>query len=210
MSSPSNVIEPRGDRILADHRAQQRGLADAVAAQHAGDLAGLGRERHAAQRLRRAVIEADVLSTVSIAIVIASCARPRYTSITRSFDETWSMVPSASTEPSCRQVTLTPSSRTKVMSCSTTMTVLSLLISFSSSAVWWVSTSVMPATGSSTSSSFGSCASSMPISSHCFWPCDRLPASLWRASFRRMVSSTRSMRSDSSLVSRQNSVPLTL
>ena len=28
----------------------------------------------------------------------------------------------------------------------------------------------MPATGSSTSSSFGSCASSMPISSHCFWP----------------------------------------
>jgi hypothetical protein len=34
--------------------------------------------------------------------------------------------------------------------------------------------SVMPATGSSTSSSLGSCASSMPISSHCFWPCERL------------------------------------
>ncbi len=38
------------------------------------------------------------------------------------------MVPSASTEPSCRQVTLTPSSRTKVMSCSTTMTVLFSLV----------------------------------------------------------------------------------
>ena len=39
----------------------------------------------------------------------------------------------------------------------------------------------MPATGSSTSSSFGSCASSMPISSHCFWPCDRPPATRDRA-----------------------------
>ena len=39
-----------------------------------------------------------------------------------------------------------------------------------------VSASVMPATGSSTRSNFGSCASSMPISSHCFCPCDRLPA----------------------------------
>src|SRR3954453_2626339 len=68
----------------------------------------------------------------------------------------------------------------------------------------------MPATGSSTNSNLGSCASSMPISSHCFWPCDRLPANRLRESFRRMVSSTRSMRSDSSLVSRQNSVPLTL
>ena len=44
MSSPSNTIAPERDRILADHGAQQRGLADAVAAEHAGDLAGLGLE----------------------------------------------------------------------------------------------------------------------------------------------------------------------
>ena len=31
----------------------------------------------------------------------------------------------------------------------------------------------MPATGSSSSSSCGSCISSMPISSHCFWPCEQ-------------------------------------
>ena len=104
------------------------------------------------------------------------------------------MEPSASTEPSCRQVTLTPSSRTKAMSCSTTTTVLVLLISLSSSAVCMVSTSVMPATGSSTSSNFGSCASSMPISSHCFCPCDRLPATRERSGFSRMVSRIASMR----------------
>ena len=39
-----------------------------------------------------------------------------------------------------------------------------------------VSASVMPATGSSTSSSSGSCTSSMPISSHCFWPWLSSPA----------------------------------
>src|SRR5262249_38886360 len=109
------------NRILPNQRAQQRGLADAVAAQHAGHLAGLGLERDAAQRLRRAVEQIDVFHFEHRYL-------PRYTSMTRSFDETWSMVPSASTVPSCRQVTLTPSSRTKVMSCSTTMTVWSLLI----------------------------------------------------------------------------------
>ena len=40
----------------------------------------------------------------------------------------------------------------------------------SRAAVCSVSWSVMPATGSSTSSSSGSCISSMPISSHCRWP----------------------------------------
>src|SRR6202011_1041121 len=50
-----------GDRILADHRAQQAGLADAVAAEHAHHLARLGRDRDPAQRLGRAVIEVDVL-----------------------------------------------------------------------------------------------------------------------------------------------------
>ena len=47
--------------LKRDQRAQQRGLADAVAAEHAGDLAGLRLQRHAAQGLRRAVIEIDVV-----------------------------------------------------------------------------------------------------------------------------------------------------
>ena len=38
------------------------------------------------------------------------------------------------------------------------------------------SVSVMPATGSSSSSSRGRCTSTIPISSHCFWPCDSEPA----------------------------------
>src|SRR5258707_4274094 len=50
-----------GDGILADHRAQQAGLADAVAAEHARHLARFSRERDAAQRLGGAVIEADIL-----------------------------------------------------------------------------------------------------------------------------------------------------
>src|SRR3984957_18955735 len=84
------------------------------------------------------------------------------------------MVPSASTVPSCRQVTLTPSSRTKVMSCSTTVMVLSRVISFRSSAVWWVSTSVMPATGSCTSHNFGCGNRSPPSARHCLWPSSRI------------------------------------
>jgi len=43
-------------RMLADQRAQEAGLADAVAAEHAGDLAGLGMQRDRAQRLRGAVV----------------------------------------------------------------------------------------------------------------------------------------------------------
>ena len=59
-----------------------------------------------------------------------------------------------------------------------------------------VSSSVMPATGSSSSSSFGSCISSMPISSHCFWPCDSRPAVRVALLARgRSVSSISSMRS---------------
>ncbi len=46
-------------RLLADNGAQQAGLADAVAAEHAGHLAGLGNQRHAAQSLRRAVMQID-------------------------------------------------------------------------------------------------------------------------------------------------------
>ncbi len=49
------------DPLLADERAQQAGLADAVAAQHASDLAGLGLERDASQRLRGAVMKVDAV-----------------------------------------------------------------------------------------------------------------------------------------------------
>ncbi len=49
---------------MADDGAQQAGLADAVAAEDAGDLARLGAQRDAPQRLRRAVVEVDA-STIS-------------------------------------------------------------------------------------------------------------------------------------------------
>src|SRR5439155_26274935 len=51
---------PARDRVLADHRTQQRGLADAVAAEHTGHLARLRRQRDATQGLRCAVVEIDV------------------------------------------------------------------------------------------------------------------------------------------------------
>jgi hypothetical protein len=47
--------------MLADQRAQQAGLADPVAPEHAGDLAGLRFERNAAQRLCGAVMQIDSL-----------------------------------------------------------------------------------------------------------------------------------------------------
>ena len=45
--------------MLAGQRIEQAGLADAVAAEHAGHLAGLRLERHGAQRLRGAVVQID-------------------------------------------------------------------------------------------------------------------------------------------------------
>ena len=67
--------------MLADDRAQQAGLADAVAAEHAGDLARLGLQRDAAQGLRGAVVQIDVVD-------VQHDHRPRYTSTTRSFADT--------------------------------------------------------------------------------------------------------------------------
>src|SRR5262249_13381271 len=49
------------DGLVADDRAQERTLADAIAAKHARDLADLRRERHAAQGLGRAVVQIDAL-----------------------------------------------------------------------------------------------------------------------------------------------------
>src|SRR5207237_9027768 len=51
---------PARDRVLAGHRTQQRGLANAVAAEHTGHLARLRRQRDATQGLRCAVVEIDV------------------------------------------------------------------------------------------------------------------------------------------------------
>src|SRR5262245_10906890 len=50
---------PAAHRMLPDKRAQQAGLADAVAAEHAGDFSGLRRELDAAQRLCGAVVKID-------------------------------------------------------------------------------------------------------------------------------------------------------
>src|ERR687888_2630578 len=45
---------------MADDRSHETGLADAVAAEHAGDSTGRGCQRHAAQRLGGAVVERGV------------------------------------------------------------------------------------------------------------------------------------------------------
>ena len=58
---PSKVMVAAGDRLLADDGAEEAGLADAVPAHQGGDLAGLGGERDAAQRLGGAVVEIDIL-----------------------------------------------------------------------------------------------------------------------------------------------------
>src|SRR5262245_47570604 len=50
---------PAAHMMVAGQRAQQAGLAHAVAAEHAGHLAGLGAKLDAAQRLRGAVVEID-------------------------------------------------------------------------------------------------------------------------------------------------------
>ena len=81
------------------------------------------------------------------------------------------------------------------MSCSTTTTEWSPASDTSSSAVRSVSCGVIPATGSSTSRSSGSCISSMPISSHCFWPCDSTFACVSRSEVSPVLSSTLSIRS---------------
>ncbi len=81
------------------------------------------------------------------------------------------------------------------MSCSTTTTVCAPASDARISAVRSISCGVMPATGSSTRSSLGRCTSSMPISSHCFWPCESTPARRSRCSSRPMSSSVFSMLS---------------
>src|SRR3984893_19537384 len=62
------VDRGRGDRVLADHGAQQRGLADAVAPEHAGHLARFSRDRDAAQRLGCAIIEVDIFDVEHVSV----------------------------------------------------------------------------------------------------------------------------------------------
>jgi hypothetical protein len=47
------------NRVLAGERIKEARLADTVAAEHAGDLAGLGLERNGTQGLRGAVVQID-------------------------------------------------------------------------------------------------------------------------------------------------------
>src|SRR5215472_1403639 len=130
------------DRLQAEDRAKQAGLADAVAAEQACDLAALRADTDPAQDMARAIVKVDLSGGEHV-------QRPRYTSMTAGWLCTCSMLPSASTEPSCNTVTRAPRLRTNSMSCSTTMSVRSPARLRISSAVSEVSLSVMPATGSS-------------------------------------------------------------
>ena len=152
------------DRLMADNGAQQRGLADAVAAENAGDAAGPGGQRDAAQRLRRAVEEIDGFDLSICAFKRASKidlhdARIGADRIDRPFGQHRTFVQNGDLHTELAHkihVVLDDDDR------------MILAMALSRIAVCTVSESVMPATGSSTSNSFGSCASSMPISSHCF------------------------------------------
>src|SRR5215831_18700494 len=127
---------PRGRRQQPHQAFEQRGLAHAVAAHDASARSGRHRQIHVPQRVAAAVrlIEAADLEQAHA---------PKYTSMTRGSAWTWSMVPSASTRPSCRTVTRPAIDRTKSMSCSTTTTECDPARPSSRSAVRSVSRAVM-------------------------------------------------------------------
>jgi len=108
MSSPLRVIAHGGNRILADHRAQQARSCRRRCADHRTHLPGSAC-RDAAKRLSAPILEVDVVD------VQHRLSSPN-TFATRSFVEPWSMVPSASTVPFVQACHLTPSALTKVMS----------------------------------------------------------------------------------------------
>lgn len=95
----------------------------------------------------------------------------------------------------CITVTMSAICRTKPMSCSTTMMVWFFLSSFSISIVLPISCSVIPATGSSNSSSDGFCMRTMPISSHWVSPWESVPAITESRSLRPTSTATCSSRS---------------
>src|SRR5688572_8148458 len=213
------LVEPdaaAARRHEAHQGLEQRGLAHTVATEQRGHLARRKLEAHVAQDVAAAVVLVESLNDHwkkgsgpfygKRVLTPFSVQRPRYTSITRSSFFTCSIGPSARTLPSCSTVTLRAMVSMKAMSCSTTTSECSPASERKSSAVRSVSSSLMPATGSSSSRRLGSCISNMPISSHCFWPCDSSPA--WRSSLPAspMRSSVAAMRSRSPVASFANSV----
>ena len=111
---------------------------------------------------------------MSVVIPLSAPGRPRSPG---SFAWIVSMSPSASTEPSCSTVTLRAIRRHEIhVVLDHDDRVLAGEAERAARPCARSRSSVMPATGSSSSSSFGSCSSSMPISSHCFWPCESSPA----------------------------------
>ena len=82
MSAPSKVIEPEAIGYWPTMARSRLVLPTPLRPSTHVTLPGSADDRDAAQRLGRAVIEADVFD------LQASLYRPRYTSITRSFDET--------------------------------------------------------------------------------------------------------------------------
>ena len=107
-------------------------------------------------------------------------------------------VPSRSNWPWWSTTTWPPSCETKSMSWSITSTACLPTSDLTISAVCVLSAAPMPAVGSSSSSSSASVATTMPISSHCFSPCERLPASVSRRGSRSIIASISSARARAS------------
>ena len=174
------------------------------------------RHSHAPSGTRSRLLPEDVAAAVEL---VERCdlralglpRSPRYTSITLGSSCICIHAALGQHRPSCSTVTVRAIDRTNSMSCSTTTTECSPASDSSSSAVVSTSCGVMPATGSSTSSTRGSCMSSMPISSHCFWPWERTPARralILRARSSRNVSSIRSPWPRRSVLQRACARPL--
>jgi len=89
---------------------------------------------------------------------------------------------------------------TNSMSCSMITMERPGVMRLRSSAVCSRSPALMPATGSSSMSSSGSCMRSMPISSHCFWPWLRRAPGVSRSSARKISPATLWTRSTTSAV----------
>ncbi len=209
MSAPSSVMRPALHRHHAHQALEQRRLADTVAAEHHGDFAQAGLEGHAAQDVAAAVVLVETLDLQNGMGGVSGQDRPR-----RPFR--WPGPRSAAPRPArCLRAAPSPSCAlavswsTNFMSCSTTTSECLPSSDRNSSAVRSVSSSVMPATGSSSSSSLGSCISSMPISSHCFWPWLSRPAVRCASPFRWISTSTSPMRSSSAPPRRWNSAART-
>ena len=183
-SSPSSSIRPGPRRQQPDRGPQQRGLARAVVPHHRGDPAGGHLDGDAVHHRgppvaappRRAAAASDALLRARPRPRPASGARPEVDLLhPRVGLHLARPRPRPAPCPACSTVTDLANARMKSMSCSTMTTVRSSAMRCSSRPVSSFSSALIPATGSSSISSLASCTSSMPISSHCFWPCDSMP-----------------------------------